>query len=341
MKSITTIFSGVEIIGVVVLSCFTQTRAATTNDLWLEITAFTNDTAVLVIHPPWNDTNISHDLFCTANLSPPVDWHYLVRCVSTNVLVSNLTQPHGFFALGQTNGDLTVTTDVTPQELAQLIVDPQVTISNVTYTGADVARGLFMGGNGCGLPIDSGVILSSGDVNLAVGPNTESDAGVNNGTPGDADLSNIVGGETTYDAAVLEFDIVSSNSFVLQFQYLFASEEYPEYVGQYDDPCAIFVDHTNIALVPFTSQPVTVNTINAGTNSQYYVDNSCMPAFNVQYDGMTTLLTAQAQISPDIPHHVKMAVADCGDEYYDSAIFIKAWSSWSFFQDYRSSQANQ
>jgi len=58
VKSIRHIFSGLEIIGVVVLSCFTQTQAATTNDLWLEITAFTNDTAALVIHPPWNDTNV-------------------------------------------------------------------------------------------------------------------------------------------------------------------------------------------------------------------------------------------------------------------------------------------
>ena len=341
MKSIRHIFSGLEIIAVVVLSCCTQTQAATTNDLWLEITAFTNDTAALVIHPPWNDTNVSHDLFCAANLSSPTDWHYLVRCVSTNVLVPNLAKPHGFFALGQTNGDLTVTTNVTPQELAQLVVAPEVTISNVTYTGAGVTCGLFMGGNGCGLPIDSGVILSSGDVRLAIGPNTVPDAGTNNETPGDVDLSNIVGGQATYDAAVLEFDIVSSNSFVLRFQYVFASEEYPEYVGQYDDPCAIFVDNINLALVPSTSQPVTVDTVNAAANSQYYVDNWYLPAFNIQYDGMTTLLKAQTQISPDIPHHVKIAVADCGDQNYDSAIFIKAWSSGSSSQDYQRSQANK
>ena len=108
-----------------------------------------------------------------------------MRCVSTNVLVPNLAKPHGFFVLGQTNGDLTVTTNVTPQELAQLVVAPEVTISNVTYTGAGVPLlGLLMGGNGCGLPIDSGVILSSGDVRLAIGPNTVPDAGTNNETPG-------------------------------------------------------------------------------------------------------------------------------------------------------------
>ena len=163
-----------------------------------------------------------------------------MRCTSTNVVASGLCEPQGFFALTQTNGALTVSTNSTAQQLAQLLVPPWVTVTNATYTGAIVARGTFAGGNGCGLPIDTGVILSSGQFTNAIGPNDDSgltaagspiDAVDWTGPsdlwqPGDADLSSLVGGGSTYDAAVLEFDIISTNSFTLQFQYIFASEKY-------------------------------------------------------------------------------------------------------------------
>src|SRR5262249_20187989 len=41
----------------------------TTNDLWLEITDFTNHVASLVVHRPWNDTNLTHDLYFRTDLS--------------------------------------------------------------------------------------------------------------------------------------------------------------------------------------------------------------------------------------------------------------------------------
>ncbi len=263
------------------------------------------------------------------------------------------------------SSNLTVEANPTPEELVRLLVGTCVTISNVTYTGADVARGTFTNGICAGLPIDSGVILSSGNKTNALGPNN--DSGVNAihrgsdlGTNGDADLDNLVGGSGTHDAAVLEFDIVSSNSVVLKFQYIFASEEYPEYIGQYNDPMAIFVStnyvgtnwvnttNDNIALVPGTNRPVSVNTINGGcvqsvnngyispTNPQYYVDNhdpfysavppyaAAAPVANLQYDGMTTNLTAQIHICAGVTNHVKIAVADYGDSVYDSAVFLKA-----------------
>ncbi|MGB8369562.1 MAG: choice-of-anchor L domain-containing protein [Limisphaerales bacterium] len=355
-----------------------QAQVFTTNDLWLQINGLTNDetgwTVNLTIHTPWNDTNLTHDLLYTVSLDPPIKWRFLMRCVSTNVIVSGLCEAEGFFALTQTNGNLTVSTNSTAQQLAQLLVPPWVIVTNASYTGAIVARGTFAGGNGCGLPIDNGVILSTGWITNAIGPND--DDGGNNydgnygpsnlGQPGDADLSNLVGNGQTYDAAVLEFDIISTNFFTLQFLYVFASEEYPEWIGPFNDPMAIFVstnyDGTNwinsitndIALVPgTTNMPVSVNTINGGcvsgaqnnnggayippTNPQYYVDNYGLdysaatnaapaPEFNIQYDGMTILLTAQAPITAGVTNHVKIAIADYGDSSYDSAIFVKPWS---------------
>jgi len=352
----------------------------TANDLWLAINGVTDDemgwTANLTIHPPWNDTNLTHDLLYTTHLDPPTDWHFLMRCLSTNVVVSGLCEAQGFFALTQTNGDLTLSTNSTAEQLAQLLVPPWVTIHNASYTGSDVARGTFAGGNGCGLPIDSGVILATGHITNALGPNDD-DGSISSGggygpsclgLPGDADLDSLVGGGPTWDAAVLEFDIISTNSFTLQFQYIFASEEYPEWINYYNDVMAIFVstnyDGTNwinsitndFALVPGTTNvPVTVSAINGGctddqncfcavqpTNPQYYVDNhdpniiwsgSAMPpyavpapVFNIQYDGMTVLLTAQTFISANVTNHIKIAIGDYLDDWFDSAVFINAWS---------------
>jgi hypothetical protein len=328
------------------------------NNLWLQINSFTNDAASLVIHRPWNDTNLTHDLFYASNLAEPVQWRFETRCLSTNAVLGNLCGERGYFMLGQTNGSLTVDSSVTPQVLAQMLVPPGLTPMNVVYTGTNLACGTFSGGNGCGLPLDSGVILATGDITNAIGPNDQSGATTAFGISGDSDLGQLVGGGPTFDAAVLEFDVVATNDMTLGFEYIFASEEYPEWIGPFNDPMAIFVDTNrtgtnwintnNIALVPGTALAVSVNTVNGGyslrsqqippTNPQYYVDNhdpsspamppygEPAPVFNVQYDGMTVRLTAQTQILANVTNHVKIAIADFGDDLYDSAVFVRSWS---------------
>ena len=167
------------------------------------------------------------------------------------------------------------------------------------------------------------------------------------------------------DAAVLEFDVYSSNSVTLTFQYFFTSEEYPEWIDQFNDPMAIFVTTNrvgnvwtntpanNIALVPCVSEFVGIGTINGGslediiaaTNGLYYLDNNdpdplanaVAPyamdesVFDFQYDGMTILLLAEVEIEAGVTNRVKLAVADFGrtsaDRNYDSAVFIECWTS--------------
>ncbi len=367
--------------GVQVTSGF-HTMTITTNDLWVELNGLshigTDWTADLTIHPPWNDTNLTYDLFRTENLGSPDGWRLLRRCLSTNVTVSGLPAAREFFAVGHTNGVLSVSTNVTAQEMAELLVPPFVIVTNAVYTGSVVARGTFTGGNGCGLPIESGVILSSGQITNAVGPNTD-DGSItvdsdgqgppNLRQPGDGDLDSLVGGDGTLDAAVLEFDILSTNAFTLKFQYMFASEEYPEYIGPYNDPLAIFVSTNRVgtnwissitndlALVPgTTSVPVSVNTINGGyvgdiykspsapTNAQFYVDNydpshSSMapyaveaPVFNIQYDGLTVFLAGETPILPNVTAHIKIAIADyAGNLQHNDRVYDSAvyLKAWS------------
>ena len=97
------------------------------------------------------------------------------------------------------------TTDLntlTPTDLVNTLLGGGVTVSNVTYTGANVAAGTFIGGTGI-IGIESGVILSSGNIASIVGPNSEDGMSTNNGTPGDTDLEGLIPGYFTYDACVL------------------------------------------------------------------------------------------------------------------------------------------
>ena len=231
-------------------------------------------------------------------------------------------------SLAVTTVDLNSTT---PQQLAQLLAGGGVTVSNVTFTGANVAGGSFSGGLADGLGIESGVILSSGNVANAAGPNDDDGVTAINERPGDPDLNAIVGaGHTTFDAAVLEFDFVPSSNGV-SFRYVFVSDEYNEFVGQFNDVFAFFIDGQNVALIPGTNTPVAINTVNLQTNSSFFRNNDpsdlgVPTPFVTQFDGFTTVLTATATLTPNVSHHIKLAIADTDDFLLDSAVFLQAAS---------------
>jgi uncharacterized repeat protein (TIGR01451 family) len=222
-------------------------------------------------------------------------------------------------------------TSVTPQQLAQQLAGPGVTVSNVTFTGANVAGGTFSGGLADGLGIESGVMLSSGDIANGVGPNDSDGIGTCHGLPGDANLNAILGKDGfTEDAAVLEFDFIPATSNV-SFRYVFASEEYNEFVNSINDIFAFFIDGQNVALIPSTTTPVSINTVNLTSNSSFYRNNDPsdlgMPTpFGTQYDGFTTVLTAMATLTPSVSHHIKLVIADNSDCILDSAVFLQAGS---------------
>jgi hypothetical protein len=86
-----------------------------TNDLWLEILAMSllNQTASLVIHPPWNVTNGVYDLLYCTNLAPPISWQWLLRTDpgQTDLTAPNAAIAQGFYRLGPPN-DLVATSSL-------------------------------------------------------------------------------------------------------------------------------------------------------------------------------------------------------------------------------------
>jgi len=157
----------------------------------------------------------------------------------------------------------------TPAELVQnVLVQGCLKASNVKFnkgTAKTQQIGYFAKGSSS-FPISEGIILSTGNVANAEGPNKEYNTTTQVGSAGDADINTITGG-TSSDAAVLEFDFVPAGNTV-EFNYIFASEEYAEYVGQnYNDAFAFLLSGpgisgtTNIALIPGTTTPVSINTV--------------------------------------------------------------------------------
>ena len=226
-----------------------------------------------------------------------------------------------------------------------------VEVFNVQFNGSQGvincnAIGSFnTGGNGTNLGIQEGIIIGSGAVNFAAGANTQSGGSASSGcsTFSDPALTAIATGSLN-DVSTLEFDFITKADTV-KFNYVFASEEYPEYTcSDYNDIFGFFLSglnpsggmytNYNIARIPGTDIPITINSVNDGFSgstsasgcyhaySQYYVDNT--GGTTIQYDGFTTVLTAIAPVVPCTPYHVKMCIGDVSDGAFDSGVFLEA-----------------
>ncbi|MFM1874329.1 MAG: hypothetical protein RL266_66, partial [Bacteroidota bacterium] len=256
---------------------------------------------------------------------------------------------------------LTVTEATTNAQGAALIEDvflgSCVSVSNVVYrTGGTNynAVGEFNNGLTTNIGLDNGIIMTSGRANLAIGPNDRTCQSRDNGGPADADLT-VLAGVATFDRTVLEFDFIPQND-TLTFEYVFASEEYHEWVNAgYNDVFGFFISGPgiagpylngaiNIALIPATTTPVAIDNVNNGDDGAQDVTFPCATAaatgpcvncayFNdnfggttIQYDGFTAVLTATAIVTPCQTYHIKLAVGDAGDRIMDSGVFLKAGS---------------
>lgn len=236
-----------------------------------------------------------------------------------------------------TKAQLNVSTTANANTLVNSLVGSGVTVSNITLNCNSQASGLFSA-SGTNLGLSSGIILATGNVSEARGPNDSPGGSIFSNGPGCfSSTSNFfdpnilaIEPKATYDGCLLEFDIKPVCN-TLQIDYVFASEEYPEFVGtEYNDAFGFFIwgpnpaggsyTGTNIARIPGSSSSVSINNVNSGSNSQYFVNNG--GGGSVQYDGFTVPLTASAAVSKCATYHLKLAIADAGDCAYSSAVFL-------------------
>ena len=230
---------------------------------------------------------------------------------------------------------LEVTTGYTATELANALAGTGVTISGASLVCANGASGMFDCLD-CNVGLSDGVILTTGSAAGAVGPNNNTEISTNNGTAGDADLNALPGVSNTHDGCVLEFDITPVFD-EISFEYVFGSDEYLEYVGPINDVFAFFISGpgiagtVNIALVPGTSIPVGISTVNSTSYSAYYNNNGTgaggvysTDPYYIQYDGFTDVFTATQEVIPCETYHLKLAIGDEADHFVDSGVFLQA-----------------
>lgn len=203
-----------------------------------------------------------------------------------------------------------------------------VTPSNITFNGVAASLAFFDAGN-TDIGVGTGILITTGTASDLIGVATDFSSTAHS-TGGDADLSNLVGGSSTYDGAVLEFDITIAGEDI-SFEYVFGSEEYPEYVGSgFNDVFAFLIEDNglmiNTAMIPGTSDPVAINNVNAGMNSSFFVDYATMNGQHTTLDGLTTILPTSFTGVAGTTYHVKIAVADVFDTVFDSGVFISTAS---------------
>ena len=258
-----------------------------------------------------------------------------------------------------------------------VLIGNGVTTSNHVFTGDSSQIGYFTDSLGL-IGFNEGFVLSTGSVDSIgkIGADTmpwwnyiyDSAWNIIDSTPfiqtyhlttnftgnGDVDLLTIANSVpglisqtfsviSTGDAAILEFDFVPSADTV-KFNYVFASEEYLDFVNSpYNDVFSFFISGPgitgpyaspsnfpggaiNIAEVPNSSPslPITISTVNDTLNSQYYNHDTIAAAS--AFNGFTDVFTAKAVVIPCNVYHIKLAIADGSDDSYDSGVFFEAGS---------------
>ncbi len=255
-------------------------------------------------------------------------------------------------AIGSARAQMVVNASgVTATTLMNKLLGPGVIGFGATATCHDSSKGVFNMVTPATVMFDSGIVLSSGRVRTGpagTGANGAATlfASWDNLMPGAAWLGALTGG-TSRNACFFEFDFRPTGDTV-KFDYIFGSEEYGGYTcSPFNDPFGFIISGpgyatpTNIALVPGTTIPVCINSINCGPSGgyplstctamgpgspfcTYYIDNSAGTI--ITYQGITKTLTAIAAVAPCDTYHLKIGISDISDGAYDSGVFLKAGS---------------
>lgn len=248
----------------------------------------------------------------------------------------------------------TVNGFTTTQLVQNILVGSGLSVGPVIQTGGNNQFVKFK----LGLPtigLDSGIVLTTS--NMPAGTSTTTGfAGGSGGVPpgSGTNITNypllvpLTGVGTINNVAALQFTFTPVGD-TLKFKYVFASEEYNTYVNSFNDAFGFFISGPNpaggnyvdynIARVPMTTNPVTINNVNNGqnwtcatgpcTNCAYYNDNLCATSPAVatfKFNGFTDPLTAIAAVIPCSTYTIKLAICNALDNAFNSAVFLEAKS---------------
>jgi hypothetical protein len=235
----------------------------------------------------------------------------LRRIAAASVALSSL-------AVGSSAHALTVTTtdDASTLVGAMLGSGAAISVTGVSYSGAAVASGTYTDGP---LGIAGGTLLTSGAAQNALPPNDSGSITQANGLPGHPLCDALMPGYSSQDASVLtiQFDLAAAFDGI-QFNSIFGSEEYPEWVGtEFNDVYGVYLNGVQVAFDD-NGNPITIN-------GPFFTGGSVVlpPANGTEYDGTTGILTTQAPLAGGSTGNVlQIVLCDGGDQTYDSGAFI-------------------
>ncbi|WP_306345498.1 Hint domain-containing protein [Tropicibacter naphthalenivorans] len=232
--------------------------------------------------------------------------------------------------------------------MAEAIFGDGVTVVSASYTGAAQSSGIYSGGYSTSpgvTPADSGVILSTGQVQdftnsagtgggggggwwgwwqnqNSTNSNQQTNTSTNTSGPdGLADFDQAAGADT-FDASFIDVDFIPTGD-VMTMQFVFASEEYPEYTTSlYQDFVGVWVNGVQVD-VGFGDGDVDPGNLNEGANENLYVDNTA-DQYNTEMDGFTVTMTLTIPVVADQVNSIRIGIADVLDANYDSNLLIGA-----------------
>ena len=239
---------------------------------------------------------------------------------------------------------LSINPNFSSDEAIEALTSTQAVVTFKNLDCGSGASGIFQNGDQTDLGLEKGVLLTTGLALIAQGPNVFGSDGESLGLPGDPDLdvlSGLFGNPIeSFDACVLELEVFA-NTDELAFEYVFGSEEYPEFAGpnsNFNDIFAFLISgpgitgipglngQDNMAILP-NGDPVQINSVNQQVNWEFFRNN--VGGQSVNYDGLTSdflgtkkSLTARYTVEPCQTYKLKLAIADRGDGVYDSGVFI-------------------
>ena len=230
----------------------------------------------------------------------------------------------------------------TAQQLIEnvLINSSCANVSNITVSGwaftSGNSYGYFNQGTST-FPFQDGVIISTGRAFSGIGPNSSLLSEGPTNWLGDLDLQQAINETNTINATVIEFDFLPFANKV-SFDYIFSSEQYLSNPNSnqcsYSDGFAFLLkevgsqdQYTNLAVVPGTAIPVKVPTVRGAGTICPPANEAYFDAFNgiehpTNYNGQTKILKAESLVTPGVLYHIKLVIADQGNNLYDSAIFL-------------------
>lgn len=272
------------------------------------------------------------------------------ECLTVRMTTDNSVNLDGFKATWQCSTSpceipesIILNSDANEKSIQNMLSSSLVDIVVTNIDCPNGAWGTFKSNGNDDFGLSEGIVLTTGKAELAAGPNTLNGAGFAHLSDGDDDLdilSQLLGSNLlSNDACVIEVEATVKTD-ELNFQYIFGSEEYPEYENStFNDIFALFIEgegidgiqelngKQNLAVLPNTNIPIEIQTVNSLRNWEYFRNNE--KGQSVEYDGLVVdylgskkSLTASARVVPCNTYKLKFAIADRNDFIFDSGVFI-------------------